>query len=152
MSEPTPGPWKWKGEDYRAGWGWQLLVGRNGEGIICGADKDRKPYSGLRAHVPINPSLCKTGLLADENSAPAVHVRQPDARLIEVAPDLLAALEELCDDLQGRLDMATDGMTEADGLVVAEDANRSWRSWLFDVMGTHGDIARATIKKAKLPT
>ena len=64
------------------------------------------------------------------------------------ADDLLAALEGLRDDLQTRLDMATDGATEADGLVRGEDANRSWRAWLFDVMNTHGKIARAAIKKA----
>lgn len=63
--------------------------------------------------------------------------------------DLLTALRELVDDLQSRLDMATDGMTEADGLVLAEDANRSWRSWLFDVMRTHGDIAQHAIKNAE---
>lgn len=66
----------------------------------------------------------------------------------KAADDLLAALKGLRDDLQTRLDMATEGATEADSLVLAEDANRSWRSWLFDVMSTHGDIARAAITKA----
>lgn len=62
---------------------------------------------------------------------------------------LLGALEGLRDDLQTRLDAATEGRTVADGLVNGEDANRSWRSWLFDVMSTHGDIARAVIEATK---
>ncbi|KKK71315.1 hypothetical protein LCGC14_2915140 [marine sediment metagenome] len=63
---------------------------------------------------------------------------------------LAEALRVLVDDLQSRLDMATGGMTEADGLVAAEDANRSWRSWLFDVMSTYGDIARNALKLTDL--
>ena len=62
---------------------------------------------------------------------------------------LLAALEALREDLQARLDASTEGTTVADSLVSGEDANLSWRSWLFDVMSTHGDIARAAIKAAK---
>ncbi len=70
-------------------------------------------------------------------------------RLEGVNTKLLEALEGLREDLQARLDDSTDGATVADGLVSGEDANRSWSSWLFDVMRTHGDIARAAIKAAK---
>src|SRR3990167_3821775 len=31
MSKHTAGPWKWKGEDYRGDWGYQILVGAQGE-------------------------------------------------------------------------------------------------------------------------
>ena len=64
---------------------------------------------------------------------------------------LLEALKGLREDLQTRLEAATDGMTEADSFVCGEDVRRSWRSWLFDVMSTHGDIARAAIAKAEEP-
>jgi hypothetical protein len=65
------------------------------------------------------------------------------------APKLLEALEGLREDLQTRLDASSEGATEASGLVDGEAANRSWHSWLFDVMSTHGDIARAAIEAAK---
>jgi len=57
------------------------------------------------------------------------------------------ALKGLYEDLQGRLNASTEGATVADGLVNGEDANRSWRFWLSDVMSTHGDIARAAIEE-----
>lgn len=91
----TPGPWKWQGEDYRGGWGWQLLVGPNGEGIACGSDKDGGPYSHLQAHMPIDPVFCKTGMLAKEDSAPGIHVQEADAHLIATAPELLEVCREL---------------------------------------------------------
>jgi hypothetical protein len=64
--------------------------------------------------------------------------------LAERQKEALAGLRE---DLRVRLDASTEGTTVADGLVNGEDANRSWRSWLFDVMSTHGDIARAAIEE-----
>ncbi|KKM95976.1 hypothetical protein LCGC14_1182740 [marine sediment metagenome] len=70
-------------------------------------------------------------------------------KLHAAAPELLEALKGLREDLQVRLDASTEGTTVADGLVSGEDANRSWRSWLFDVMRTHGDIARDAIEAAK---
>lgn len=90
----TPGPWRWAGEDYRGGWGWQLLVNASGEGVLCGEGKDG-PYKRLRAFMPIAPELCKTGMYADDESAPCVHVRQADANLIAAAPDLYWALSGL---------------------------------------------------------
>lgn len=79
QSQVTPRPWKWAGEDYRGGWGWMLLVGPNGQGIACGEGKDGGPYKHLRAFVPIDPALCKTGMLADDDSAPAFHIQEADA-------------------------------------------------------------------------
>ena len=93
MSTPdkfTPGPWRWAGEDYRGGWGWQLLVNASGEGVLCGEGKDG-PYKHLPAFMPIARKFCKTGMHADGESAPCVHVRQADANLIAAAPDLLAS-------------------------------------------------------------
>jgi hypothetical protein len=88
----TPGPWRWQGEDYRGDWGWQLLVGPSGEGIICGQESSG-PYKRLHAFRPIDPKYCKTGFHETGDSAPAVHVREADARLIAAAPDLLNALK-----------------------------------------------------------
>lgn len=101
----TPGPWRWQGEDYRGGWGWQLLVGPEGEGIICGESPDG-PYKHLRAEVPIEPQYCKTGFSSDDDSAPAVHVRRADAALIAAAPDLLAALRDVirAEDMREEMD------------------------------------------------
>lgn len=97
----TPGPWRWQGEDYRGGWGWQLLVGPNGEGIVCGEGPDGTPYKHLRGYMAIEPQYCKTGMNADGESAPCVHVREADARLIAAAPDLLAALQMIVDNCRG---------------------------------------------------
>lgn len=98
LAKATPGPWKWQGEDYRGGWGWQLLVGPDGSGVICGG-RGKTPFEGLRAHIPVDPALCKTGFYATDKSAPPVHVREPDAALIVAAvnalPGLLAENEAL---------------------------------------------------------
>lgn len=87
------GPWHWKGEDYRAGWGWQMLVGPNGEGIIVGAGRDGGPSPLICGFSPLKPEHCRTGLAAEGTvHAVSVHVFSEEvARLIEAAPDLLAA-------------------------------------------------------------
>ena len=91
-SKATPGPWKWQGEDYRGGWGWQLLVAGDGSGILCGEDAG-KPYAQLRAYVPIDPEYCRTGMNATKESAPAVHVLQRDAAFIAACdPQTVLAL------------------------------------------------------------
>ena len=53
----TPGPWRWVGEDYRGEWGWQILVGPDGEGLIVGANGDNKPSKHLRVGMPV-ATLC----------------------------------------------------------------------------------------------
>ena len=95
MTEHTPGPWRWQGEDYRGDWGWQILVGPEGEGLIVGQALDGRPSPHIKAYEPIDPSLCKTGLAATgQERVTCVHVFNPaNARLIAAAPDLLAALE-----------------------------------------------------------
>ena len=121
----TPGPWKWEGEDYRAGWGWQILVGPNGEGLVVGEGHDGGLFKGLRAHMPLDPALCKTGMLAGPDSANAVHVfSQANARLIAEAPAMAEVLDGttgaflavLLENLAARLVML--GTAEDDDLVV----------------------------------
>lgn len=90
----TPGPWKWNGEDYRGDWGWQILVGPEGQGVVIG-EGPKGMFKGLKAHEDIDANLCKTGFNAPENGAPGVHVRYHNAQLIAAAPELLEALEML---------------------------------------------------------
>ena len=101
MTAPThtPGPWRWQGEDYLGGWGWQMLVGPAGEGIIVGQAVDGSgPEPRLRAFQPVEPSLCITGMSADgKDCVQPVHVLQRDAALIAAAPQLLATLRMAVD-------------------------------------------------------
>ena len=92
----TDGPWHWKGEDYRAGWGWQMLVGPNGEGIIIGAGRDGGPSPLICGFSPLKPEHCGTGIAAEGTvHADSVHVFSEEvARLIEAAPDLLKVARE----------------------------------------------------------
>jgi hypothetical protein len=105
----TPGPWRWQGEDYRGGWGWQMLVGPNGEGLIHGG-----PIEKLRAFVPMDPAFCITGLAAEgKERVEAVFVFGEDnARLIAAAPDLLHA----CQVVKKFLDKLEEGTDEGDPL------------------------------------
>ena len=88
----TPGPWKWNGEDYRGEWGWQILVGPEGQGVVIG-EASQGIFKGLKANQDVNADLCKTGFNAPENGAPGVHVRYHNAKLIAAAPELLEALQ-----------------------------------------------------------
>lgn len=88
----TPGPWKWNGEDYRGDWGWQILVGPEGQGVVIG-EAPQGIFKGLKAHEDVDADLCKTGFNAPENSAPGVHVRYHNAQLIAAAPEMLEALQ-----------------------------------------------------------
>ena len=95
----TPGPWKWQGEDYRAGWGWMMLVGPNGEGLIVGQDENGGPSKHLMAFQPVDPSLCLTGMMKEgKPHVEPVHVySEHNARLIKAAPELLHACQMVKD-------------------------------------------------------
>lgn len=92
----TPGPWRWQGEDYRAGWGWMMLVGPEGEGLIVGQSPRGGMSEHLKAYQPVDPALCLTGFYAEgKPHVEPVHVfTRANARLIAAAPDMLAALKE----------------------------------------------------------
>lgn len=95
----TPGPWRWQGEDYRAGWGWMMLVGPEGEGLIVGQSPRGGMSEHLKAYQPVDPALCVTGWYADgKPHVEPVHVfTQANARLIAAAPDLYKALRDIVD-------------------------------------------------------
>jgi hypothetical protein len=95
-AKPTPGPWKWQGEDYRCGWGWQILVGPSGEGLIVGCNCG-EPSPLLRAYMALDPKYCVSGIEAEgKERVDGVHVfSEANARLIAAAPDLLAACEAI---------------------------------------------------------
>ena len=112
----TPGKWRWRGEDYRGGWGWQLLVNDQDVGIICGQSSDGSPYKHLKAYTGIEPQYTATGMLSDKDSAPCVHVQQADANLIVAAPQMFYVLEELQSKMADLIKLANEvGINDADG-------------------------------------
>jgi hypothetical protein len=94
-------PWRWQGEDYRGGWGWQMLViDETGEGLLVGQGPASEhhphggPYENLRAHVPVAAELCVTGMLAaGKPRAPCVHVLHPVAKAINEIPNMILLLQ-----------------------------------------------------------
>lgn len=98
----TPGPWKWQGEDYRGDWGWQILTGPNGEGILISCDEDG-PSKHIKVGMPVDSSLCVTGMMAHgKEHVKGVHVfRKDNAKLIFAAPELLKALEAILIEARG---------------------------------------------------
>lgn len=101
-----PAPWSWKGEDYRGGWGWQILVDAQGRGIAVSQGLDGGPEPALRAFVPIEADLCLTGMEA--NLAPHVeplHVMETAAPLIKRAPELFEALKPFAEFIDSQLSL-----------------------------------------------
>jgi hypothetical protein len=88
------GPWRWQGEDYRGGWGWQMLVDASGGGILVGQGSDGGPSPYLKAYEPVAGILCITGMGAHpKEHVEFVHVLQSVAAVIKAAPELVEALE-----------------------------------------------------------
>jgi hypothetical protein len=97
----SSGPWKWLGEDYRGGWGWQLLLDSAGCGIVVG-DNGGDVFPGLRSFLPMQKELCETIFRPhkniNDNYANGVHVfRQSNARLIQYAPEMYEMLKKIAD-------------------------------------------------------
>jgi hypothetical protein len=113
----TPGPWRWQGEDYRGDWGWQILVGPDGEGLIVGQGSDGKPSQHLRFGMPIAPHFCITGMVADgKPHVEPVHVfGEANARLIARAPEMAQEIAAL----RARVDKAEAERDSARGVAVA---------------------------------
>jgi hypothetical protein len=118
MSKHTQGPWKVKFQDTI--WGrapnWEHT---HSHWVIKGPDKKHSPVALIRD--------------AGYGMGPSMAVRKANATLIAAAPDLLAALEAVIEDLEG-------GIAQADEEGASQD-------WLEDA-NNRLDAAKAAIAKA----
>ncbi len=123
----SPTPWKWQGEDYRFGWGWQMLVDANGNGIIVG-DENGKPSRHLRGYMPVDKKLCIAGLVAEKKPrVNAVHVfSEANARLIAAAPDLY----EACKEQHNAMDMLFAMLIERDKTFFPSKSGQPWEAMM----------------------
>ena len=116
----TQGPWKVKFQESKQGTSHYTDKYWHDQWAIKGPNKSHSPVAMVRVE----------GL----GSGPSMAVRKANATLIAAAPDLLAALEAVIEDLEGNIDGGLDGGASRDWL---EDANNRLNA------------ARAAIAKAK---
>ena len=117
MSKHTQGPWKVKLKPRK--WNPTMCCPESEVWAIKGPDKKHSPVAMVRVE----------GL----GLGPSKAVRKANANLIAAAPDLLAALEAVIEDLEG-------GIAQADEEGASQD-------WLEDA-NNRLDAAKAAIAKA----
>ena len=118
MGDATQGPWKVKLKPRK--WEPSMCCSEPAFWVIKGPNNKHSPIALIR----------KEGL----GAGPSMAVREANARLIAAAPDLLAALEAVIEDLEGGIEQADEEGASQDWL---EDANNRL------------DAAKAAITKAK---
>ncbi len=111
----TQGPWRVKLQQRMA---WDRYVPEHW--VIKGPNSKHSPIALIRT--------------AGLGMGPSMAVREANARLIAAAPDLLAALEAVIEDLEGNIDGALDG-----------GASRDWLEGATNRL----DAAKAAITKAR---
>jgi hypothetical protein len=119
MSKHTQGPWKVKFQESRRDAASYTDKYWHDQWVIKGPDKKHSPVAMVRVE----------GL----GLGPSKAVRKANANLIAAAPDLLAALEAVIEDLEG-------GIAQADEEGASQD-------WLEDA-NNRLDAAKAAIAKA----
>ena len=119
MSKHTQGPWTVKFQESR--WDTTQYTDKywHDQWVIKGPDKKHSPVATVR--------------VAGYGMGPSMAVREANATLIAAAPDLLAALEAVIDDLEGYIAEAVDHCAS--------------KEWLREA-GERLNNARAAITKA----
>ncbi len=116
----TQGPWVVKFQESKRGTTHYTDKYWHDQWVIKGPDKKHSPVATVR--------------VAGYGMGPSMAVREANARLIAAAPDLLAALEAVIEDLEGNIDGALDG-----------GASRDWLEGATNRL----DAAKAAINKAR---
>ena len=117
MSKHTQGPWTVKLKPSK--WNPTMCCPEREVWVIKGPDKKHSPVATVRT--------------AGYGMGPSMAVRKANATLIAAAPDLLAALEAVIDDLEGYIAEAVDHCAS--------------KEWLREA-GERFNNARAAINKA----
>ena len=116
----TQGPWVVKFQESKRHTSHYTDKYWHDQWVIKGPDKKHSPVATVR--------------VAGYGMGPSMAVREANARLIAAAPDLLAALEAVIEDLEGGIEQADE-----------EGASQDW----LEGANNRLDAARAAITKAK---